>query len=78
MSCDYIDWILGRTLTPFLKCSSRKLLPRVLPSEWAAPARTYLLLHIPKSLKPFTVFSYYCGVRLGEAKQIGWSRVNFG
>jgi integrase len=35
-----------------------------------------LLSHIPPRLKPLITFLYYCGVRLGEAKQIEWSQVN--
>ena len=34
-----------------------------------------LLGHIHDKLKPLFVFLYYCGVRLGEAKQIEWSQV---
>jgi integrase len=37
-----------------------------------------LLSHIPKNLKPIIVFLYYCGVRLGEPKQIVWEQVNLG
>jgi len=33
---------------------------------------------VPTNLKPLIVFLYYCGVRLGEAKQIEWSQVNLG
>lgn len=35
-----------------------------------------LLSHLPENLKPLITFLYYCGVRLGEAKQIEWSQVN--
>lgn len=35
-----------------------------------------LLSHIPKKTKPLITFLYYCGVRLGEARQIEWSQVN--
>jgi integrase len=37
-----------------------------------------LLSHTPTNLKPLITFLYYCGVRLGEAKQIEWSQVNLG
>jgi integrase len=37
-----------------------------------------LLDKIPNDLKPLIVFLYYCGVRLGEAKQIEWSQVDLG
>lgn len=37
-----------------------------------------LLSHIPTNLKPLITFLYYCGVRLGEARQIEWSQVNLG
>lgn len=35
-----------------------------------------LLSHIAENLKPLITFLYYCGVRLGEAKQIVWEQVN--
>lgn len=35
-----------------------------------------LLVHIPALLKPLIVFLYYCGVRLGEARQIQWAQVD--
>jgi integrase len=35
-----------------------------------------LLSHIPLNLKPLITFLYYCGVRLGEAKQIEWTQVD--
>ncbi|MGA8406571.1 MAG: tyrosine-type recombinase/integrase, partial [Candidatus Acidiferrales bacterium] len=35
-----------------------------------------LLGHIPNNLKPLYVFLYYCGVRLGEALQMEWPRVD--
>ena len=35
-----------------------------------------LLDKIRNDLKPLIVFLYYCGVRLGEAKQIQWSQVD--
>jgi integrase len=31
-----------------------------------------LVSFLPVNLKPLVTFLYYCGVRLGEAKQIGW------
>ena len=37
-----------------------------------------LLSHIPTNLKPLITFLYYCGVRLGEARQIESSQVNLG
>jgi integrase len=35
-----------------------------------------LLGHLPIHLRPLITFLYYCGVRLGEAKQIEWSQVD--
>ena len=35
-----------------------------------------LLSHLPINLKPLVTFLYYCGVRLGEAKQIEWKQVD--
>ncbi len=35
-----------------------------------------LLSHLPINLKPLVTFLYYCGVRLGEAKQIEWRQVD--
>ena len=35
-----------------------------------------LLAALPENLKPLVTFLYYCGVRLGEAKQIQWSQVD--
>ncbi len=35
-----------------------------------------LLGHIPAKLKPIITFLYYCGVRVGEASQIGWDQVD--
>ena len=35
-----------------------------------------LLAKLPAHLKPLVVFLYYCGVRVGEAKQIDWSQVD--
>ncbi len=35
-----------------------------------------LLAKLPTKLKPLITFLYYCGVRLGEAKQIQWSQVD--
>jgi len=35
-----------------------------------------LLAKLPDKLKPLVTFLYYCGVRLGEAKQIQWSQVD--
>lgn len=35
-----------------------------------------LIGFIPPNLKPLITFLYYCGVRLGEAKQIQWSQVD--
>jgi hypothetical protein len=32
------------------------------------------LSHLPHNLKPLITFLYYCGVRLGEAKQIVWEQ----
>jgi integrase len=32
-----------------------------------------LLGHLPVHLRPLITFLYYCGVRLGEARQIEWS-----
>jgi integrase len=37
-----------------------------------------LLAKLPNRLKPLITFLYYCGVRLGEAKQIQWSQVDLG
>jgi integrase len=31
---------------------------------------------LPKHLKPPITFLYYCGVRLGEARQIEWQQVD--
>lgn len=35
-----------------------------------------LLAKLPDRLRPLITFLYYCGVRLGEAKQIQWSQVD--
>ena len=35
-----------------------------------------LISFIPANLKPIVTFLYYCGVRLGEAKQIEWSQID--
>jgi integrase len=35
-----------------------------------------LVSNLPVNLKPLVTFLYFCGVRLGEAKQIEWSQVN--
>jgi integrase len=35
-----------------------------------------LLSHLPDNLKPLITFLYFCGVRLGEAKQIEWRQVD--
>jgi integrase len=35
-----------------------------------------LMSFIPVNLKPIVTFLYYCGIRLGEAKQIEWSQVD--
>jgi len=35
-----------------------------------------LISFIPANLKPIVTFLYYCGVRLGEAKQIEWSQLD--
>lgn len=35
-----------------------------------------LIPSLPTNLRPLTTFLYYCGVRLGEAKQIEWSQVD--
>jgi integrase len=35
-----------------------------------------LISLIPKNLKPIVTFLYYCGIRLGEAKQIEWPQVD--
>jgi integrase len=37
-----------------------------------------LIGHLPANLKPLVTFLYYCGVRLGEAKQIVWPQVDLG
>jgi integrase len=36
-----------------------------------------LVSFLPVNLKPLVTFLYYCGVRLGEAKQIEWRQVDF-
>jgi integrase len=35
-----------------------------------------LITFIPSNLKPIVTFLYYCGVRLGEARQIQWPQVD--
>src|SRR5882724_1671947 len=35
-----------------------------------------LISFLPANLKPLVTFLYYCGVRLGEAKQIEWRQVD--
>jgi integrase len=35
-----------------------------------------LISFIPVNLKPIVTFLYYCGIRLGEARQIEWSQVD--
>lgn len=35
-----------------------------------------VLSNLPNNLKPLITFLYYCGVRLGEAKQIEWPQVH--
>jgi len=35
-----------------------------------------LISFIPVNLRPVVTFLYYCGIRLGEAKQIDWSQVD--
>jgi integrase len=35
-----------------------------------------LMTFIPSNLKPLVTFLYYCGVRLGEARQIQWPQVD--
>src|SRR5258708_1398990 len=35
-----------------------------------------LITFIPSNLKPLITFLYYCGVRLGEARQIQWPQVD--
>ena len=35
-----------------------------------------LVSYLPVNLKPLVTFLYYCGVRLGEAKQIEWRQVD--
>jgi integrase len=37
-----------------------------------------LLNTLPTHLRPLVLFLYWCGVRLGEAKQIEWSQVDLG
>jgi integrase len=36
-----------------------------------------LIAELPANLKPLVTFLYHSGVRLGEAKQIGWSQVQW-
>src|SRR6266852_6714683 len=35
-----------------------------------------VLSKLPEHLRPLTTFLYYCGVRVGEAKQIVWSQID--
>src|SRR4029077_10395752 len=42
----------------------------------AKPQFDVLISFIPENLKPIVTFLYYCGVRLGEAKQIEWSQID--
>lgn len=58
--------------------------PKIRLLKHGSPRKGFLLLadfnkllsRFPKKLKPIITFLYYCGVRLGEAKQIEWSQVN--
>lgn len=55
-----------------------RLLKPGLPRKGFLPRDKFdeVLSHVRENLKPLVTLLYYCGLRLGEAKQIEWSQVN--
>jgi integrase len=76
--------LLRRMLTLAHEDGKIQVRPKIRLLKPGAPRKGFLprdqfdklLSHLPENLKPLIMFLYYCGVRLGEAKQITWDQVN--